>query len=56
MADSFIYPACRLMSGDAVRLAEAQRRFYAQPVDVQMLTDAKEVFQPVWLPANFPFT
>ena len=35
------------MSGDAVRLAEAQRRFYAQPVDVQMLTDAKEVFPPV---------
>ena len=47
MADSFLYPVCRLISGDAARLAEAQRRFYSQPVDVQMLTDAQEVFPSV---------
>ncbi len=47
MADAFIYPTCRLMAGDAVRLADAQRRFYGLPVDVQMLTDAREAFPPV---------
>ena len=47
MADAFIYPACRLVSGNAARLAAAQQRFYEQPVDVQRLTDAREVFPPV---------
>ncbi len=47
MADSFLYPVCRLISGDAARLADAQRRFYSQPVDMQMLTDAQEVFPSV---------
>ena len=47
MADAFIYPVCRLVSGNAARLAAAQQRFYEQPVDVQRLTDAREVFPPV---------
>ena len=47
MADAFIYPICRLVSGNAARLAAAQKRFYEQPVDVQRLTDAQEVFPPV---------
>ena len=47
MADAFIYPVCRLVSGNAARLAAAQERFYEQPVDEQRLTDAREVFPPV---------
>ena len=47
MADAFVYPTCRLVSGTAARLADAQRRFYGIPVDVQMLTDAAEAFPAV---------
>lgn len=43
----FIYPTCRLVSGNASHLAEAQRRFYEQPIDDQRLTDAQEAFPPV---------
>ena len=46
MADAFIYPVCRLVSGNAARLAAALQRFYEQPVDVQRLTDAREPRPP----------
>ena len=47
MDDAFIYPICRLVSGNAARLAAAQKRFYEQPVDASRLTDAREAFPPV---------
>ena len=47
MPSSFVYPVCRLIAGDAARLADAQNRFYRQPVDVQMLSDVSEAFSPM---------
>ena len=47
MADAFVYPACRLVSGDAGKLSKALKRFYKQPVDDMRLTDSAEPFAPV---------
>ena len=47
MADSFIYPVCRVMSGDPGRLVSVQQRFCEQPIDLQMLSGANEAFPPV---------
>ena len=44
MADSYVYPPCRLVNGNAVRLDAALRRFYSLPIDAQMLSSAAEAF------------
>ena len=44
MASSFVYPVCRLVAGDAGRLAAALKRFHDQPIDETRLTDSVEAF------------
>ncbi len=47
MTDSFVYPPCQLVNGNAGRLAAALKRFYAQPIGMRMLSEKSEAFPAV---------
>jgi len=46
MADSFVYPPCRVVSGDAGKLSRALEKFCALKPDDVRLTDATEPYGP----------